>query len=335
MSDQEIIYQKIIRLYPLFIFSFFMVLITSFTLYYIFYPVFLGTPKKIYISPGTKINEIAWLLEKEGIIRSSFYFKFFVVLKGSKLKAGFYEFYGFLNLFDVIKILEKGGQGIKIVIPEGATIKEIEEIFKQNGFNVSFSNLTLKDYGTPLLLKYFSTTSSLEGFFMPDTYEFYKEEKEKEILRKVFSNFEKKLLPELLKANDVNPYEVLIFASIVEKEAKKTEDFPIIAGILIKRYKNNIKLQADATLVYEKCGFKFCENNLTKEDLNRDSPFNTYKRLGLPPRPISNPGVFAVRAVVNPKDTDYWFYLTDKEGKAYYAKTYKEHLENIKNYLKK
>jgi len=335
MTDQEIIYKKIIKLSPLFIFSFFIVLVISFTLYYIFYPIFLGTPKKIYISPGKKINETAWLLEKEGIIRSSFYFKLFVVLRNSKLKAGFYEFYGFLNLFDVIKILEKGGQGIKITIPEGLAIKEIEEIFKQNGFNISFSNLVLKDYGSPLLLKYFPPTSSLEGFFMPDTYEFYKEEKEREILKRVLTNFEKKLLPEVLKADDLNPYEVLILASIVEKEAKKEEDFPLIAGILIKRYKNNLKLQADATLVYEKCGFNFCQDDLNKDDLNKNSPFNTYKKIGLPPQPISNPGVYAVKSVVEPKNTDYWFYLTDKEGRAYYAKTYKEHLENIKNYLKK
>lgn len=335
MVEQEIVFRRLIKFYPLALLAFVFFFLISFSFYSLFYPVFLGSPKKIYISPGMKGNEIAWLLEKEGIIRSSFYFRVLMVLKNIKPKAGYYEFYGFNNTLNILKILEKGGKGIIITIPEGKTLKEIEEIFKNNGFEVNLADKKLQNYASPLLLKYFSPELSLEGFLMPDTYEFYKEDKEKEILTKILNNFERKLLPEIIKIDSLTAYQSLILASIVEKEAKKPQDFPIIAGILIKRFKNNLKLEADATLVYEKCGFKFCDQELTKKDLVSDSPFNTYKKIGLPPTPISNPGILAVKAVAEPMETEYWFYLTDRDGNAYYAKSYKEHLENIKKYLRK
>lgn len=326
---------RIFKIYPILLFFLVLTFIFSHFLYIIFSPVFIGSPKKIYLRPGLRGYEIAYILEKEGIIRSSFYFRLFANLKKSKLKAGYYDFYGKYNLLDVLKILEKGGTGIKIVIPEGKTLKEIEEIFRNYGFNFDFSKYKLKDVASPIILKYFDPQSSLEGFLAPDSYEFYKEDNEFKILKEILANFEKKFLPEIIKNTEITPEEILKLASIVEKEAKKEDDFPLIAGILLKRYKNNKLLQADATLVYEKCGFKFCNYELTKKDLNSDSPYNSYKKLGLPPTPISNPGIKAVRAVINPSLTDYWFYLTDKEGNAYYAKTYEEHRENIKKYLKK
>lgn len=334
MVEQELVYKRLIKIYPFAILLFVFLLLISLSLYNIFYPVFIGTPKKIYISPGMKGSDIGWFLEKEGIIRSSFYFRLLMVVKKIKPKAGYYEFYGFNNTLDILKILEKGGKGIEITIPEGRTVKEIEEIFKAKGFKLELSNKKLKDYASALVLKYFPPTSSLEGFLMPDTYEFYKEDNEKQILTKILANFEKKLLPEILKIDTLSPYETLILASIIEKEAKKQNDFFIISGILIKRLANKMKLEVDAPLVYEKCNFRFCDYELTKKDLNVNSPFNTYKNFGLPPQPISNPGLLAVKAILNPVSTEYWFYLTDKEGNAYYAKTYKEHLENIKKYLK-
>jgi len=142
-------------------------------------------------------------------------------------------------------------------------------------------------------------------------------------------------LSELLKGTDFSLYERLILASIVEKEAKNPDDFPVIAGILIKRFKSEKPLQADATLIYEKCGFVFCQDALTKKDFQKDSPYNSYKEINLPPTPISNPGLFAIKAVISPLATEYWYYITDNEGKAIYAKTLKEHQQNINKYLKK
>jgi UPF0755 protein len=141
-------------------------------------------------------------------------------------------------------------------------------------------------------------------------------------------------MPELLKGVDLSLYERLILASIVEKEAKVKDDFPVIAGILIKRLKMNHKLEADATLIYEKCGFIFCNTQLTKKDLLNNSDYNTYKINKLPPTPISNPGILAINSVNNPINTDYLFYLTGKDGKAVFSKDLKEHTKNIKKFIK-
>ena len=140
---------------------------------------------------------------------------------------------------------------------------------------------------------------------------------------------------EILKGTDLDLYQRLILASIVEKEAKYSDDFPVIAGILLKRLKNNKRLEVDATLIYEKCGFVYCNTSLTREDLLRDSSYNTYRKSGLPPTPISNPGLLAIKSVNNPIETDYWYYLTDSEGRAIFAKTFSEHQRNIQKYLKK
>ncbi len=331
---QELLIRKIFKLYPWLILLFFLIFIFSHFIYSVLYPVFIGEKKIINISPGTKVWLLSQNLEREGIIRSSFYFRVLVYLRKSNLKAGIYEFNGFYNLLDVINSLEKGGRGLKITIIEGMTLKEIEDLLRKNGFNVELEKYKLADFEDVDLKNYFPPESSLEGFLAPDTYEFYPSDNEKTIVTKILKNFSKKFFPELLKNTELSLYERLILASIVEKEAKIKEDFPIIAGILIKRLKNNWPLAADATLVYEKCGYTFCQEKLTKEDLRKNSPFNSYKNLKLPPRPISNPGIWAIKSVNNPIETEYWFYLTNKDGKAIFAKTIKDHELNIKKYLK-
>lgn len=331
---QEAIIKKIFRLYPLIIFLGVLVFIFVHFLYSSFAPLFIGERKIVYINPGLKTWLLAKNLEKEGIIRSSFYFRFFTFLRNSKIKAGIYEFNGFYNLFDVIKILEKGGRGVKITIPEGLTLKEIEVLFSKNNFKIDLAKYKIKDFPETNLQNYFPPEAGLEGFLAPDTYEFFPSDDERKIVKTILNNFLKKNFPELLKGEDFELYQRLILASIVEKEAKNAEDFPIIAGVLIKRLKNNKPLEADATLVYEKCGFVFCDEKLTKNDLKKDSPFNSYKRLGLPPQPISNPGILGIKSVINPIMTDYWYYLTDSDGRAIFSKTFKEHQENIKKYLR-
>jgi UPF0755 protein len=333
MPHQELI-NKIFRLYPYLLLALLIVFIFSHTIYSIFSPIFIGENKVITIYPGSKISSIGQSLEKESIIRSSFYFKLLVGLRKSTIKAGIYEFNGFYNLLDIVKILEKGGRGVKITITEGMTLKEIEKMLKEKGFDVNFSKFKIGDFSNLDLKNYFKENIGLEGFLAPDTYEFFPNDNERTILEKILKNFSNKYMPELLKGVDLSLYERLILASIVEKEAKVKDDFPVIAGILIKRLKMNHKLEADATLIYEKCGFIFCNTQLTKQDLLNNSDYNTYKINKLPPTPISNPGILAINSVNNPINTDYLFYLTDKDGKAVFSKDLKEHTKNIKKFIK-
>jgi UPF0755 protein len=330
----EDLIKKISRLYPFLLISLFLIFILVHFLYSTFSPIFIGERKTFYVNPKTKTWLLAQNLEKQGIIHSSFYFRILAILRKSKIKAGIYEFSGFYNLIDVLKNLETGGRGIKITITEGLTLKEIEALFQKNSFKVDLTKYKLSDFPEIDIKNYFPE-SNLEGFLAPDTYEFFPNDDEKKIVEKILQNFSRKYLNEILKGSEFDLYQRLILASIVEKEAKNQEDFPIIAGILIKRLKNNKRLEADATLVYEKCNFVFCDKPLTKEDLSKDSPYNTYKRLDLSPTPISNPGILAIRSVNNPMMTDYWYYLNDSDGRTIFAKTFKEHQENIKKHLKK
>ena len=185
----EDLIKKIFRLYPFLLFGSFLIFVFVHFLYSTFLPIFIGENKIIYVSPGTKIWLLGQNLEKEGIIRSSFYFRFLVFLRNSKIKAGIYEFNGFYNLVDVLKILEKGGKGIKITITEGMTLKEIEALFEKNGFKIDLSKYKLSDFPKIDLKNYFPPESSLEGFLVPDTYEFFPNDNEKIILEKILQNF--------------------------------------------------------------------------------------------------------------------------------------------------
>ena len=131
----------------------------------------------------------------------------------------------------------------------------------------------------------------------------------------------------------LNKKEVLTLASLIEREAKHNEDRAIVAGILIKRGENDWPLQIDATVQYVLGRERNWWPQVTKRDLNTNSPYNTYKNKGLPPGPICNPGLASIKAVLYPKKTDFWFYLSDKTGKMHYARTNGEHNANIRKYL--
>ncbi len=335
---EEVSFKKIINYYPWIFLALVVFTLFSFSLYQIYYPIFIPEPgKSIYIPPKTNLKIIADNLEKEGIIRSSFFLRAYLILtnNNTRVRAGVYNFYGNLNIIDVAEILIKGGKGIIITFPEGLTMTEIEDILNSKGLNVNIHKFKLKDFGNLEIIKYFPAEASLEGFLAPDTYEFFKEEKEKEIIYKFLKNFEKKFLPLFLKYPEVNYYEKLILASILEKEAKYYDDMKIIAGILENRLKIDKKLEVDATIAYPRCKKYPCDWKIKSSDLKIDSPYNTYLNKGYPPTPISNPGLNAIKAALEPIKTDYLYYITNNEGKAIFSKTLKEHQKNINKFLKK
>ncbi|TAN34022.1 endolytic transglycosylase MltG [Patescibacteria group bacterium] len=176
---------------------------------------------------------------------------------------------------------------------------------------------------------------SYEGYFFPDTYRVYKDARLEDLLKKVFANLEEKITSET-RAEIINEnrnfFQALIMASILEKEVKFDEDRAMVADILWRRYKKNWALQVDSSVHYAvaRTGDVFT----TAKERDYDSPWNTYKYPGLPPGPISNPGFSSLRAAINPRANDYWFFLTDKEGRARFARTLEEHNHNKFKYLK-
>jgi UPF0755 protein len=329
--------KKLFKFYPWVILLIVLVFILFNSCYQFFSFIYIAEPgKTIYIPPKASLKYIGDILEKEGIVKSSFYFRVYLYLIGEhkSVKAGYYTFKGTIKLKDVANQLIKGGQGITITFPEGLTLIEIQDILNKNGLRVNLTKYKLKDFKDIDLIKYFPEDASLEGFLAPDTYQFFKEESEKEIIGKFLKNFSKKFLPEFLKRPEANFYQKLILASILEREAKTPNDMKLVAGILEKRYKYNKKLEVDATIAYVKCKSYPCDWEVKKSDLKIDSPYNTYLYLGYPPTPISNPGLNAIIASLNPIDSEYLYYLSNKNGEVIFSKTLKEHQRNIKKYLK-
>jgi UPF0755 protein len=344
---EEQFLRKLVKFYPWFVVALVLIVIFIYSSYQFFVPVYIPSPgKEIYIPTKTSLKEIGNILEKENIINSAFYFKIFLTLtrQAHQIKPGFYKFDGQIDIAKLARIMTKGGKGIRIVIPEGLTLIEIQDILKKNGLNVDFGKLKLSDFENSELLKYFPKEVNLEGILAPDTYEFFKEESEKEIAEKFLRNFSKKFLPEFIRGYAVNSgalsanelYQKLILASILEREAKNFEDMRIIAGILEKRIKKNKKLEVDAAIAYVKCKSYPCDWNVSAADVRKiDSPYNTYLNSGYPPGPINNPGSNAIRASFNPQASDFWYYLTNPDSETIFSKTFKEHQKNIKKHLRR
>ncbi|MFZ5365713.1 MAG: endolytic transglycosylase MltG [Patescibacteria group bacterium] len=285
-------------------------------------------PKIFVVSKGESLGSVSQRLENEKLIRSSVAFQILATSQGitRKIQAGDFRLNPKMAPLEIARELTHGTLDRWVTIIEGLRREQIGQYLASN-FQFPDSNFQYEEF--------LEQTKNLEGKLFPDTYLIPREADAKKIVEILTKNFAKK--------TPLPTREVLILASIVEREAKYSQDRPIVAGILLKRLAKNWPLQADATVQYA-VGSKKCEGrsekcedwwpkNLTREDLKIKSPYNTYLYPGLPPGPICNPGLAAIKAVLDPQSTDYWYYLSDKEGKMHYAKTSEEHQENITKYL--
>ncbi len=223
---------------------------------------------------------------------------------------------------------------ISITFPEGFTLRQIEDRLAASGLakKSDLADFKFIAAAEPPVLAGRPAGASLEGYLFPDTYRFYKNATMTDIVYKILANLDEKITPDLrlgIKNSGRNFYEILTMASIIEKEVPLDSDRPIIAGILWKRLDSGVPLQADATLAYI-TGRK----NVAAADKKIDSPYNTYLYRGLPKGPIDNPGLSAIKAVIFPQKSPYWYYLSAKDGKTIYARTLDEQNRNRAVYLK-
>ena len=294
------------------------------------------------IKKGEGMRDISSNLKKAGLIKSEILFNFAVILKGvqGNLQAGIYSLSPSMSISEILEKINSGEIAKEsITIIEGWNLKDIgkflekielynsDEFFEMVGYNSSPSQDFSQDFE---FLKEKPENASLEGYLFPDTYEIKKGESLENVIRKMLDNFDKKItndLREEIKTQNRTLYQVLTMASLLEREVKSYEHRQIAAGILWKRLRNGWPLHVDATLVY--ITGKGSEE-LTKDDLEIDSPYNTYKYYGLPAGPICNPGIDSIKAAVDYKESDYWFYLTTPSGQTEFSKTLNEH--NIKRF---
>lgn len=184
------------------------------------------------------------------------------------------------------------------------------------------------------LLQTRAANVSYEGYLFPDTYQVYADAKAEDVLKKIFDNLEEKITPEMraeMKKQNKSFFEILTMASLLEKEANTTEDMAIVADIFWRRLKQNWALQSCASVNYITGKSLPAVSN---QDKAMDSFYNTYKYPGLPLGPISNPGLSAIKAALYPTPNNYWYFLSDEEGKMHYARTLEEHNFNKVEYLK-
>ena len=289
--------------------------------------------QKIYITvkPGMDADAIAGQLLAHGVIDSKFSFWWQVKTGGlqDKFKAGTYLLHPGMKTEDAIgKLISGETTSIKFTIPEGFGIKEIAERLSDEGLVNKEKFLKLaKDYAPyDYVEKHENARYAAEGFLFPDTYEIQSDVSENEIMAMMAQDFDQRLTKKLrARAEEMNLsiYDLVTLASLVEKEARYEEDRPIIAQVFFKRLRIGMPLQSDTTLQYLLDAPK---EDVSIADTKMESPYNTYQNYGLPPGPIASPGMAAIEAVLYPADTDYLYFVADRQGHNHYSNTYAEHL---------
>ena len=274
------------------------------------------------------------LLEDKGVIGSSQAFQIYVgVTRAGPFDPGHYKMRENLGVRDAVNVLKSGpakGAEFQLTLPPGLTLAEIaDRVGTLRGHSrdaflqVAQSGVVRSKYQPP-------EVTSLEGLLYPDTYFVSKDETDEQILTRLVSTFDQRADAIGLAAPNpagLSPYQTIVAASLVEREAKLDEDRPLISAVIHNRLAAGMPLQIDATVCFAKGG---CSASPTAADLAIDSPYNTYKIAGLPPTPISSVTVKSLQAAQNPSPEPYLYYvLSDKNGKHKFATTAGEHEKNV------
>ena len=289
-------------------------------------PITLNAPTEVLIPKGATLGKTAHILAQNNIIKSANLFLLYTRFNklSSQIKAGEYRFENKNTIKDVAETLTKGAV-IKrtLTIPEGKALVEIIEIINQNPHLSGNITIPLK-----------------EGEILPETYHFTKGTSRDEIIKTAKLAMEKALNEAYKNLKPDSPIktknEILILASIIEKETGIKTERELVSSVFTNRLKIGMRLQTDPTVIYAVTNGKMNLNRpIYKKDLTYDSPYNTYVYNGLPPAPICSPGVDSINAAVNPKDTKYIYFVADGiTGGHRFAKTLLEHNKNVIEYRK-
>jgi UPF0755 protein len=292
-----------------------------------------NNPVTVVIPKGATLDDITQKLNAAGLIRSPLVFKITVSKLGlsRQIQAGSFKFSPAQTTEEIAKGLTKGTSDLWITLLEGWRREEVAEAL----------SVTFLEAGSDFDKKAFlELTEGKEGYLFPDTYLVPVSSTPERIVNLLTFTFDAKITDEFRQAlvgRNKTVEQAVIMASLIEREAKTTESRRLVSGILWKRMENDWPLQVDATLQYA-LGFNqatadwWSPPTAAQKEIN--SPYNTYKNLGLPPAPIANPSLDSLEAAIFPQDSDYWYYLTGLDGRMYYATTLDEHNQNIANHLR-
>lgn len=278
----------------------------------------------VSVPSGTSLSDTADSFKALSVVRSAMALKIIMTITGRErdVHAGDYLFKEPENLFSIAHAISVGAYGldpVRIRIPEGSTSEDMAKIFS---FQLERFNEA----------RFLATARRDEGYLFPDTYFFLPNTNDGQVLSTMRDNFDAQIatIQEEIDAFGKPLKEVVIMASLLEREARNPEDRRKISGVLWNRLKRGMLLQVDAAFLYTSGKGTF---DLTVKDLQSDSPYNTYKYKGLPPGPIGSPSLDSLLAAVTPIKSDYLYYLADKNSVTHYSKTYEEHLRKKRLYL--
>jgi UPF0755 protein len=310
------------------------------------------------IKAGQGVKAISQNLLENKLISSKLFFEIYIWQRKwqNSLMAGDYELRRNMTIKEIAKAVKSGdalSKETSILIKEGLNSEDIgkifedAEMFSKDSFlrtigypRVDYSRVLSAQY--PSLADYsdkFSFLSdkpdqfSYEDYLFPDTYRFFKKATPSEVLVKMLDNFDKKLTPQMrqdIALQQKSVFQIVVMASLIEKEVRKTEDMKMVSGIFWHRLSTGQRLESCATLAYI---LGVNKRQYTIEDTEIRSPYNTYRNYGLPPSPIANPGLKAIEAAIYPEKTDYNYFLTATDGTTVYARTFDEHVRNKLKYL--
>ncbi|MEJ8766610.1 endolytic transglycosylase MltG [Oceanobacillus sp. HCA-5259] len=304
---------------------------------------------EVEIPIGSTSSTIATILEENGIIKNGLIFRFYIKLKNeSDFQAGVYTFSPAMSMDEIIESLKNGKIVLetahRVTIPEGLTIEQIAEIyadqfsftseeFLEKVNDEKYIKQLIKDY--PLILTDDILNEEirypLEGYLFAITYDFYEEDPSIETIVEMMLDQTQAVVSqhfEEIEELDLTMHEAITFASIIEKETGHIDQRNEIAGVFYNRLEAGMPLQTDPTVLYAQGEHK---DRVLYEDLEIESPYNTYYVEGLPVGPISNFAESSLEAVLNPVESDYYYFLHDHEGNIHYAETLEEHNQNKKN----
>jgi UPF0755 protein len=291
----------------------------------------------VEIPPGSSSRSMARALTDAGVVANPTAFRIAVWLRGAgrRLQAGEYRFDAPMTPGEVVDKIARGDVYLRpVTFREGLTIRQMAEIFEERGFGEQASFVKAAS-NADLIRAIDADARDLEGYLFPDTYALPRRTTADQLVARMVARFEKALTPETRQAAAARGLSVralVTLASLVEKETAKGEERPLVAAVYANRLKIGMGLQCDPTVIYALERARRYTGNLTRADLQFDSPYNTYRYPGLPPGPIAAPGQASMEAAARPADVQYIYFVSRNDGSHAFATTLDEHNRNVEVY---
>jgi UPF0755 protein len=296
-------------------------------------PIRPSTPTFVMLRPGFSSRRIAKELRSAGVIRSAIAFRLWHYMhRRQSLKAGEYLFERDANSRAVYERLVRGDIYFHTVtIPEGYTSFDIARLIEEAGLGSSQAFLKIVQTNTDLISDFAPEAKSLEGYLYPETYQFTRTQSLKDMAAAMIKQF-RQVAQQIGLSSDV--HRTVIMASIVEKETAVPEERPLVASVYYNRLSRRMALDADPSIIYALLLANKYQGALHHEDMFVQSPYNTYRNPGLPPGPIANPGRGSLEAAMHPQNSQYFYFVSDANGRHRFAQSIEEHNRNVAAYRK-